>query len=52
MERYYTISEVIEATHIPRRTCYDAVASGLLRVVTKWRDAREAHDRGVGERVA
>ena len=34
MERYYTISEVSEATHIPRRTCYDAVASGLLKVVT------------------
>lgn len=34
MERYYTISEVSEATGIPKRTCYDAVASGLLKVVT------------------
>ena len=34
MERYYTIAEVSEATGIPKRTCYDAVASGLLKVVT------------------
>lgn len=34
MERYYTISEVSKATHIPKRTCYYAVASGLLKVVT------------------
>lgn len=34
MERYYTISEVSEATGIPKRTLYDAVASGLLKVVT------------------
>lgn len=33
MERYYTIQEVSEATHIPRRSIYDAVASGLLKVV-------------------
>lgn len=34
MERYYTISEVSEATGIPKRTCYEAVQGGLLRTVT------------------
>lgn len=34
LERYYTVREVSEATGVPVRTCYAAVASGLLKVVT------------------
>lgn len=33
MERYYTVTQVAEITGIPRRTIYDAIRDGRLRVL-------------------